>query len=170
MGKSGAGKSTLLRGLAGIWPFGQGQVALPEGSSTLFLPQRPYLPLGTLRDALLYPQAANTTADDILQEVLTLVGLPALCPLLDAIEPWPQILSLGEQQRIAMARIILQQPRLVFMDEATSALDEASEQALYQLIFRLMPAMTVVSVGHRATLRALHERRLVLDEAVLVES
>ncbi|HQS03025.1 MAG: ABC transporter ATP-binding protein [Halothiobacillus sp. 24-54-40] len=170
MGQSGAGKSTLLRGLAGIWPFGRGQVALPVGASTLFLPQRPYLPLGTLRDVLLYPQAANTTADDILLEILAQVGLPALGDLLDAIEPWPQILSLGEQQRIAMARIILQQPQLVFMDEATSALDEPSEQALYQLIFKLMPTLTVVSVGHRATLRALHERRWVLDNAQLLET
>ncbi|MHB8921634.1 MAG: ABC transporter ATP-binding protein/permease [Halothiobacillus sp.] len=166
-GKSGAGKSTLLRGLAGIWPFGQGQVALPVGSGTLFLPQRPYLPLGTLRDVLLYPQAAQTTADDILAEVLTVVGLPALVPMLDAIEPWPQILSLGEQQRIAIARVVLQQPRLVFLDEATSALDEASEQALYQLIFTQMPNMAVVSVGHRSTLHALHGRRLILDNAQL---
>lgn len=169
MGRSGSGKSTLLRALAGIWPFGEGRVALPEGSQTLFLPQKPYLPLGSLREALLYPQVAQDTSNEVLGEVLTAVGLGDLYTSLDAIEPWSMILSLGEQQRIAMARVLLQKPRLVFLDEATSALDESSETALYTLLIAENPGMTVVSVGHRSSLRALHNRCWSLEGAQFVE-
>jgi putative ATP-binding cassette transporter len=170
MGRSGSGKSTLLRALAGIWPFGEGRIELPEGRKTLFLPQKPYLPLGSLREALLYPQAAQDTSDEVLGEVLTAVGLGELQPSLDAIEPWSMILSLGEQQRIAMARVLLQRPRLVFLDEATSALDESSETTLYELLIAQNPKMTVVSVGHRSSLCHLHSRRWTLEGAQFVET
>lgn len=170
MGASGAGKSTLLRALAGIWPFGAGEITLPEGDARLFLPQRPYLPLGTLRDALLYPAMVAQTPDDRIVATLNDVGLPELGNYLDAIEPWAQILSLGEQQRIAIARILLQQPILVFMDEATSALDEASETCLYRLIFTQLPKAAIVSVGHRTSLVPLHTRHLTLSDGRLTES
>ncbi|MGD9500848.1 MAG: ABC transporter ATP-binding protein/permease [Halothiobacillus sp.] len=170
MGRSGSGKSTLLRALAGIWPFGEGRIELPEGSKTLFLPQKPYLPLGSLREAVLYPQAAQDTSDEVLGAVLKAVGLGTLVPSLDSIEPWSMILSLGEQQRLAFARVLLQQPRLVFLDEATSALDESSEAALYELLIAQNPQMTVVSVGHRSSLRHLHSRRWTLEGAQFVET
>lgn len=170
MGASGAGKSTLLRALAGIWPFGAGEITLPEGDARLFLPQRPYLPLGTLRDALLYPAMISQTPDDRIVATLNDVGLPELGNYLDSIEPWAQILSLGEQQRIAIARILLQRPILVFMDEATSALDEASETCLYQLIFTQLPKAAIVSVGHRTSLVPLHTRHLTLSDGRLTES
>lgn len=170
MGASGSGKSTLLRALAGIWPFGQGQIELPEGEAKLFLPQRPYLPIGTLREALLYPSMATGTPNDRIVTTLTQVGLPQLVEYLDDIEPWAHILSLGEQQRIAIARILLQQPILVFMDEATSALDETSETMLYQLIFAQLPKAAIVSVGHRTSLVPLHTRFLTLTDGRLTEN
>lgn len=170
MGASGSGKSTLLRALAGIWPFGQGQIDLPNGEAKLFLPQRPYLPIGTLREAVLYPSMATGTPNDRIVTVLTQVGLPQLVEYLDDIEPWAHILSLGEQQRIAIARILLQQPILVFMDEATSALDETSETMLYQLIFAQLPKAAIVSVGHRTSLVPLHTRFLTLTDGRLTEN
>ncbi|WP_322629217.1 ABC transporter ATP-binding protein/permease [Halothiobacillus sp.] len=170
MGASGSGKSTLLRALAGIWPFGQGQIDLPNGEAKLFLPQRPYLPVGTLREAVLYPSMATGTPNDRIVTVLTQVGLPQLVEYLDDIEPWAHILSLGEQQRIAIARILLQQPILVFMDEATSALDETSETMLYQLIFAQLPKAAIVSVGHRTSLVPLHTRFLTLTDGRLTEN
>lgn len=170
MGASGSGKSTLLRALAGIWPFGQGQIDLPNGEAKLFLPQRPYLPIGTLRETMLYPSMATGTPNERIVTVLTQVGLPQLVEYLDDIEPWAHILSLGEQQRIAIARILLQQPILVFMDEATSALDEASETMLYQLIFAQLPKAAIVSVGHRTSLVPLHTRFLTLTDGRLTEN
>ena len=161
-GPSGSGKSTLIRALAGIWPFGSGRIATPPKSSSLFLPQKPYLPLGTLRDVLLYPHGQPDTANDTLTEVLTAVGLARLIPQLDEQKPWPLILSLGEQQRIAFARILLQKPQWIYMDEATSALDEAAEGELYTLLRHRLPDSTVVSVGHRSALNAYHKTRLQL--------
>jgi putative ATP-binding cassette transporter len=160
-GPSGAGKSTLLRAIAGIWPFGRGEIRLGKGR-ILFVPQRPYLPLGTLARALLYPrrdQCGVPTAR--LTEVLGDVGLGALAGELDAVENWSQRLSLGEQQRLALARILLAEPALLFMDEATSALDEPSEAQLYGLLRAASWRPTVVSVGHRSTLRNFHD--LILD-------
>ena len=161
-GASGCGKSTLLRLLAGIWPYGMGRVVRPAESRVLFLPQRPYLPLGSLRRALYYPLAASKT-EARLKAALEKVGLAALVPRLDVIDDWSRILSLGEQQRLAFARVLLVAPDFVFLDEATSALDEPREEELYALLRRELPAMGMVSVGHRSTLRAVHDEELMLE-------
>lgn len=160
-GASGCGKSTLLRTLSGIWPYGSGSLTLPQGTRALFLPQRPYLPLGTLRRALYYPLSASG-CEDRLKEVLRLVGLEAFIARLDDRDDWSRILSLGEQQRLAFARVLLVKPDCVFLDEATSALDEAREQEMYELLRRQLPEMSIVSVGHRSTLFARHEEELHL--------
>lgn len=162
-GPSGAGKSTLLRALAGIWPFGSGNVIRPQGDRTLFLPQRPYLPMGSLRDAILYPASKGRVDDEQIHELLEAIGLPRLSGFLDSVEPWSQVLSLGEQQRLAIGRALLQQPACLFLDEATSALDEPSEETLYRLLFDRLPQTAIISVGHRSTLRALHTRVLALN-------
>jgi vitamin B12/bleomycin/antimicrobial peptide transport system ATP-binding/permease protein len=161
---TGTGKSTLLRAIAGIWPFGRGRVRLGEGT-TLFLPQRPYLPLGTLRAALLYPHEDENVPTERITAALRQVGMGALTGELDAVDNWAHRLSLGEQQRIAFARVLLCEPSIVFLDEATSALDEESEAALYGILRRAPWRPTIVSVGHRATLRALHQRAQSLTEA-----
>ena len=162
-GPTGAGKSTLLRAIAGIWPFGRGEIRLGRGG-ILFVPQRPYLPLGTLGSALLYPrddEGRFPTARLI--AVLEEVGLGALASELNVVDNWSQRLSLGEQQRLAFARILLVKPELLFLDEATSALDEASEARLYGLLRAVLWRPTVVSVGHRSTLRRFHEHVLEMD-------
>ena len=162
-GPTGAGKSTLLRAMAGIWPFGRGEITLGKGRM-LFVPQRPYLPLGTLASALLYPRGDKCGVSTArLAAVLAEVGLGALADELDMIENWSQRLSLGEQQRFAFARILLVEPALLFLDEATSALDELSEAQLYGLLRAASWRPTLVSVGHRSTLRNFHDH--VLDVA-----
>jgi vitamin B12/bleomycin/antimicrobial peptide transport system ATP-binding/permease protein len=159
-GPTGAGKSTLLRAIAGIWPFGHGEVRLGKGR-ILFVPQRPYLPLGTLADALLYPLCDKSNFPTTrLAAALEEVGLGALADELDLVENWTQRLSLGEQQRLAFARIFLTKPELLFLDEATSALDESSEARLYGLLRAASWRPTVVSVGHRSTLRNFHDEIL----------
>jgi putative ATP-binding cassette transporter len=161
-GRSGCGKSTLLRTLAGIWPYGVGHVEMKEGARVLFLPQRPYLPLGSLRGALIYP--ATAAAKDIRIDVaLQKVGLSYLVPKLDTTDDWSRILSLGEQQRLAFARVLLVRPDWVFLDEATSALDEPREKEMYELLRRELPGLSIVSVGHRSTLFALHDEELHLE-------
>ena len=161
IGPSGCGKSTLLRTLAGIWPYGQGRIEIPEKSRILFLPQRPYLPLGSLRRALYYPLSASGPEEN-LKEVLRKVGLADFIPRLDDIDDWSRILSLGEQQRLAFARVLLVKPDWVFLDEATSALDEPREQEMYELMRRELPHTGIISVGHRSTLFAQHEEELHL--------
>ena len=160
-GASGAGKSTLLRTLAGIWPYGSGRVTIGAKSRVLFLPQRPYLPLGSLRRALAYPKAATGT-DAELTAALNGVGLGHLISKLDMVDDWSRILSLGEQQRLAFARVLLVKPSWVFLDEATSALDEPREQAMYELLRTRLPGLSIVSVGHRSTLYAQHDEELHL--------
>lgn len=160
-GPNGAGKSTLLRALAGLWPFRRGRVAL-DRERALFLPQRPYLPLGTLREALLYPSEDETIPDAELKSALHAVGLGALDSELGSSENWGQRLSLGEQQRLAFARVLLMKPAVVFLDEASSALDETAEAALYRLVRQAPWRPTVVSVGHRDTLRQFHDSVLEL--------
>jgi vitamin B12/bleomycin/antimicrobial peptide transport system ATP-binding/permease protein len=162
-GDSGCGKSTLMRTLAGIWPFGTGYIVIPEGKSRLFLPQKSYLPLGTLRDALLYPYGAAMITDEAIQEVMVQCKLDSFSDKLHQTENWSHILSLGEQQRIAFARAILQRPDWLFLDEATSALDEATEQVLYQLLLAVLKDSTIISVGHRSTLAQYHKRKLHLE-------
>lgn len=160
-GASGCGKSTLLRTLAGIWPYAKGSISLPKGSKKLFLPQRPYLPLGSLRRALYYPLTVSSNKND-LARVLKLVGLEKFIAKLDVIDDWSRILSLGEQQRLAFARILLVKPDWVFLDEATSALDEPREQEMYRLLRQELPETAIISVGHRSTLFANHKIELHL--------
>ena len=162
-GASGAGKSTLLRALAGIWPYGSGTITLPAGAKRLFLPQRPYLVLGSLRRALSYPRTA-AASDEEIARILTCVGLDHFSARLDDVDDWSRILSLGEQQRLAFARILLIRPDWIFLDEATSALDEAREHALYQLLYQELPNASIISVGHRSTLFALHDTELRLSD------
>jgi len=155
-GASGLGKSTLLRAIAGLWPFGRGRIKVEVGRS-LFLPQRSYLPLGTLADALVYPRVTGQLPRDRLAEALHSVGLPQLVDRLDEDRNWAQSLSVGEQQRLAFARVFLVRPEIVFLDEATSALDEAAETALYRLLRDAPWRPTIVSVGHHGTLRRFHD-------------
>jgi putative ATP-binding cassette transporter len=161
---TGTGKSTLLRALAGIWPFARGSVRLDHGRS-LFLPQRPYLPLGSLAGALTYPREHADMPRERLEAVLRQVGLGAFAGELDTVDNWAQRLSLGEQQRLAFARVLLAEPAIVFLDEATSALDEEAEAQLYALLRKAPWRPTVVSVGHRSTLRAFHDSVLPLAAA-----
>ena len=162
-GASGAGKSTLLRALAGIWPYGSGTITLPAGAKRLFLPQRPYLVLGSLRRALSYPRTA-AASDEEIARILTCVGLDHFSARLDDVDDWSRILSLGEQQRLAFARILLIRPAWIFLDEATSALDEPRERALYELLHQELPSASMISIGHRSTLFALHDTELHLSD------
>ena len=159
-GPSGAGKSTLFRAIAGIWPFGRGEIHRPEHGRVLFLPQIPYLPIGTLREVVAYPMPAAGVDDRALREALAACGLPHLVTRLDETGHWAQVLSPGEAQRIAFARALVQRPEWLFLDEATSALDEASEAELYRLLRARLPGTTIVSISHRSTLGPLHTRHL----------
>jgi len=161
-GPSGSGKSTLFRALAGTWPFGAGTVSVPPAATIMTLPQRPYFPVGTLAAAVTYPNEPGTFSADRLAEVITAVGLPDLAQRLDEEAHWNRMLSLGEQQRLGIARAILQAPDYLFLDEATASLDEPAEAALYRLLARRLTGTTIVSIGHRSTLFAFHQRSLVL--------
>jgi putative ATP-binding cassette transporter len=161
-GPSGSGKSTLFRAIAGIWPFATGTVAVPAKATLMMLPQSPYLPIGSLHAAVAYPVPASTIPAERLAEVLTAVGLPALASRMEEEAHWDRMLSLGEQQRLGLARALLLRPQYLFLDEATASLDEASEAALYHLLERELPATTIVSIGHRSTLQAFHRRKVTL--------
>ncbi len=161
MGETGSGKSTLLRFLGGIWPYGRGEIILPQ-VSMLFLPQRPYFPLGSLKEALAYPGNADEFSPKEMKLVLQACDLGVLTERLEEVNYWSKELSLGEQQKLAFARVLLQKPAWVFLDEATSALDSRSESRMYELFKKHLPALTLVSVGHRESLVAWHERRLTL--------
>ena len=161
-GPSGAGKSTLFRAIAGIWPFGTGAIAIPSGATLMMLPQRPYFPVGSLKAAIVYPAEPNTCSSELVGNALASVGLPQLVSRLEEEAHWNRMLSLGEQQRLGLARALLHAPQYLFLDEATASLDEASEAALYRLLADKLPATTVVSIGHRSTLAAFHQRNVVL--------
>jgi putative ATP-binding cassette transporter len=161
-GPSGAGKSTLFRAIAGIWPFGNGSISIPAQSSLMMLPQKPYFPIGTLHAAIAFPSEATAFSGDRIKEVLTEVGLPQLASRTEDEEHWNRILSLGEQQRLGIARALLQAPNFLFLDEATASLDEPAETALYGALADKLPDTTVVSIGHRATLEAFHQRKASL--------
>ncbi len=163
-GPSGSGKSTLFRALAGIWPFSKGQTQLPPGA--MFIPQRPYFPDGTLRDALAYPQPAAQYSDEALKQALTDALLPQLCSRLDDKDAWSQKLSGGEQQRLAIARVLLKKPAWIFADEATSALDEVAEKTLYQKLLAHVKAVRggMVSIAHRPSAAAFHGKLWELEK------
>jgi putative ATP-binding cassette transporter len=162
-GDSGSGKSTLVRAIAGLWPWGEGEIALKPGARLFMMPQRPYVPLGTLRRAATYPQAADSIDDAQLKKALDTVGLGHVVERLDEEEvSWDQVLSGGEKQRLAFARLLLEKPDIVVMDEATSALDTESQGKLMEMIGRELPEVAIISVGHRAELEAFHDRKLNL--------
>jgi vitamin B12/bleomycin/antimicrobial peptide transport system ATP-binding/permease protein len=162
-GPSGSGKSTLIRAIAGIWPFGRGEIRQPRDGRILFLPQKPYLPIGTLREAVSYPMPPGGVDDATLRETLDAVELPELTGRLDESGHWGLQLSPGEQQRIAFARALVQKPDWLFLDEATSAVDEATEARLYRLVRERLAGTAVFSIGHRGTLRRFHSRELMVQ-------
>jgi len=162
-GASGSGKTTLFRALSGLWPFGKGSVRLPDPEKTLFLPQRPYLPIGTLRDVILYPRATVEISDAAIREVLDAVNLGQLKDRLDENSNWSMALSIGEQQRLAIARALLLKPDWLYLDEATAALDGENEKRMYQLLAERLPNATVLSIAHRPEVAKYHERRLTID-------
>jgi putative ATP-binding cassette transporter len=174
-GPSGSGKSTLFRLLAGIWPFGRAHVRVPEGAHMLFLPQKPYIPIGTLRDAVTYPDTVRPErhpvkqskderlfTDAAIAEALRAVGLDDLIDRLEEERNWSMSLSGGEQQRLAVARALLHRPDWLFLDEATSALDEAGERQIYDLLRERLPGATLVSIAHRPSVASYHHRKLTL--------
>ena len=162
-GVSGSGKSTLLRALAGIWPFVTGKINLPKTEELMFIPQKPYIPLGSLREALLYP-GKKPLSDEELLYLLDLCQIGYLRDKLDLVADWSHVLSVGEQQRLAFVRAHIQEPKWLFLDEATSALDEDTEAAMYALLAERLTQTTLVSIGHRSTLNKYHELMLVIDK------
>ena len=163
VGPSGAGKSTLFRAISGLWPFGKGEILQPAHAKLMLLPQRPYIPIGPLREAIAYPSPTSAYNDDQLRDTLTKVGLGALAPRLGESDNWQMRLSGGEQQRLAVARALLARPDWLFLDEATASLDEKSEADLYRVIATTLPNATLVSIGHNSTLTAFHKRRIELQ-------
>jgi putative ATP-binding cassette transporter len=161
-GASGTGKSTLIRALAGLWPWGAGRIRLPEGARIAFVPQKAYIPVGTLRQVLAYPMPSHNFTSAELADALRRCGLGDIAGRLDETEHWDSVLSGGERQRLAFARVLLAQPDILILDEATSALDEAGQEDMLRLISEAFAQATVISVGHRTGLAAYHERRITL--------
>jgi putative ATP-binding cassette transporter len=159
-GATGSGKSTLFRAIAGTWPFGRGEIGVKENAKLLVLPQKPYLPFGTLAEVLAYPAKPTAFDPKEFDDALAAVGLSRLSGRLAEEANWPHMLSLGEQQRVSLARSLLNKPDILFLDEATSAIDEDGEKALYQLLKERLPQMTLISIGHRSTLTQFHKDRL----------
>ena len=162
-GPSGSGKSTLFRAIAGIWPYGRGTIECPADARMMLLPQRPYIPTGTLRTAVAYPSTPGAHDDRAVREALELARLALLVCETDSEDNWSQRLSGGEQQRLAIARAVLDKPDWLFLDEATSALDEKLEEEIYGVLREVLPDTTIVSIGHRATLVALHRRLVEME-------
>jgi ABC-type transport system involved in cytochrome bd biosynthesis fused ATPase/permease subunit len=163
LGESGTGKTTLTRAIAGLWPWGQGNVAIPKDSKILMMPQRPYIPLGTLRRAATYPLSREETPDATVEELLHAVGLEYLIDRLNEEAPWHRTLSGGECQRLAFVRLMLHRPDIVVLDEATSALDLKSQEKMMELLMDRLLMTTVISIGHRPELEAFHYRKLVFE-------
>jgi vitamin B12/bleomycin/antimicrobial peptide transport system ATP-binding/permease protein len=159
-GPSGSGKSTLFRAISGIWPYGEGRIRIPEGATVMVVPQKPYIPIATLRAAVTYPAEPGTYGDDAIVTALRDARLGGLVDQLDREDVWSQRLSGGEQQRFALARALLMRPDWLFLDESTSALDENLEAEMYTALAEHLPKTTVISIGHRSTLAAFHRRRL----------
>jgi vitamin B12/bleomycin/antimicrobial peptide transport system ATP-binding/permease protein len=159
-GPSGSGKSTLFRAIAGIWPYGEGRIRIPEGATVMVVPQKPYIPIATLRAAVTYPAEPGTYGDDAIVQALRDAHLGGLVNQLDREDVWSQRLSGGEQQRIALARALLMRPDWLLLDESTSALDENLEAEMYAMLAAHLPKTTVISIGHRSTLAAFHRRRI----------
>jgi putative ATP-binding cassette transporter len=166
-GASGSGKSTLFRALAGIWPWWKGRISLPKGATLLFLPQKPYFPTGTLKHAVSYPAEDRNASDDAVRQALKDVGLPQLADDIEREENWGQLLSGGEQQRLAFARALVNRPDWLFLDEATAALPDDTQAELYMLLRERLPQTTLVSIGHRESLAEFHDRRLVMKDEAL---
>ena len=162
-GESGTGKSTLVRAIAGLWPWGKGSIQVESGAKMLLLPQRAYVPAGSLRRAATYPEPAESKSVDEVAKALKQVGLGHLVDRLDEEAPWDQTLSGGEKQRLAFARILLHRPDIIVLDEATSALDPESQDKLMELLTKELNATTIVSVGHRPELEAFHNRKITLE-------
>jgi putative ATP-binding cassette transporter len=163
-GESGSGKSTLVRAIAGLWPWGAGSVNFRADSNLFMLPQKPYIPSGTLRRSVAYPHAADDWSADEMTSALDKVGLGHLNEKLEDDAPWDHTLSGGEKQRLAFARLLLHKPEIVVMDEATSALDEKSQDKIMQMLIDELPDVTILSVGHRAELEAFHSRKITLEK------
>lgn len=164
-GTSGIGKSTFIRAIAGIWPFGAGQIELPEKESVIYLPQKPYVPIGTLRDALLFPHDQVTmVSDEVIHQALEDCHLHSLRSRLHESARWSELLSPGELQRISFARILLHRPEWIFLDESTSSLDLANEKYLYKLLKEKLPRSTVISVGHQASTEAFHDTIIDIEK------
>jgi putative ATP-binding cassette transporter len=162
-GESGSGKSTLVRAIAGLWPWGHGSVDFHADRRLFMLPQRPYIPSGTLRRAVAYPRAADSWTPEEITAALTKVGLDYLNEKIEEVAPWDQILSGGEKQRLAFARLLLHHPDIIVLDEATSALDEKSQDRMMEMLIEEMPTVTIISVAHRAELEAFHSRKITLE-------
>jgi vitamin B12/bleomycin/antimicrobial peptide transport system ATP-binding/permease protein len=163
-GESGSGKSVLIRALAGLWPWGSGSILVPRDVKIAFVPQRPYLPLGTLRDALLYPAGNAATSDAVIAKAMKRCGLGYFIKRLDEESRWDQTLSGGERQRIAFCRLLIQKPQIIIMDEATSALDEESQTSLLSLLREDLSEATVISVAHRNGVEEFHDRKITLEK------
>jgi putative ATP-binding cassette transporter len=164
-GPSGSGKTTLFRVLAGLWPYGRGTIRLPAEARPLFLPQKPYLPVGTLREALCFPDRPDAYDLVAIGDALAGTGLDHLADRLDEERLWSPVLSPGEQQRLAVARALLLRADWLFLDEATSALDESMERHLYELLLERLPGAAIISIAHKESVIAFHDRRLVIDPA-----